>query len=165
MPIFCEPPARFSITIGWPSAAENFRAVSRATASSPPPAAIGTTRLTGRPGNASSATAGAVTASNSATAIVPAFIALPPATRICCDERSASAAWSEAVFDGRRLSSTASVTLHALDEAVVHRLPAAVLGDPAPAAAFPGHDVAAILQGARAANLVVEVELCASRMN
>ena len=48
--MFCEPPARFSMTTGWPSAAWNVRPTNRATASSPPPGAIGTTMLTGRDG-------------------------------------------------------------------------------------------------------------------
>src|SRR5882762_3554489 len=47
IPIFCDAPGRFSITIGWPSNFDASGATMRATMSTGPPGAVGRTRRTG----------------------------------------------------------------------------------------------------------------------
>src|SRR6266568_2042795 len=50
IPIFCDAPGRFSITIGWPSNFDASGATMRATMSTGPPGAVGRTRRTGLTG-------------------------------------------------------------------------------------------------------------------
>src|SRR6266852_456638 len=77
IPIFCDAPGRFSITIGWPSNFDASGATMRATISTGPPGAVGRIRKTGLTGKlcawlaiayarlqASAATARATTRSN-----------------------------------------------------------------------------------------------------